>query len=181
MTAYETPYIPPAKVGTVGASSPLQYPLHPPSQTHPHTPKAHAPALGGGAQPIDVKIDDLAARLERIEAMIAQLLPTPEPSSRRLVQAIYNETAETKDEWFLSGVLWRTVESERVSAEIDGKEESELSKALRAARITSAHGLGRWITAESWAFERGAEERAGVSWKVAVSAVNETAETAHPI
>ena len=46
-----TPFIPPTKVGAQAVSSPPQYPLHPLSQTHPHTPKGFAPALGGGVHP----------------------------------------------------------------------------------------------------------------------------------
>lgn len=47
MRTCNTPFIPPTKVGSVVVSSPLQYPLHPPSQTHPHTPKGCAHALRG--------------------------------------------------------------------------------------------------------------------------------------
>ncbi len=49
MTAYESLFIPHTKRGSVVASSPLQSPLHPPSQTHPHTPYGFAPAMSGGA------------------------------------------------------------------------------------------------------------------------------------
>ena len=49
MTAYESPFIPHTKMGSVVPSSPLQSPLHPPSQTHPHTPYGFAPAMTGGA------------------------------------------------------------------------------------------------------------------------------------
>lgn len=52
MTDCNTPTIPPYDSHTKVASSPLQYPLHPPSQTHPHTPKGCAPALRGGARPL---------------------------------------------------------------------------------------------------------------------------------
>lgn len=52
MKGCKTPFIPPSKVGTVVPSSPLQNPLHPPSQTHPHTPKGCAPALRGNARPV---------------------------------------------------------------------------------------------------------------------------------
>lgn len=55
MTDYNTPFIPPSIVGSVVASSPLQNPLHPPSQTHPHTPKGCAHALRGDARPIKFK------------------------------------------------------------------------------------------------------------------------------
>jgi len=54
MTDCNTPFIPPSIVGSVVASSPLQYPLHPPSQTHPHTPKGYAHALRGDARPVEV-------------------------------------------------------------------------------------------------------------------------------
>ena len=52
MTDCNTPFIPPTKVGSVSASPPLQYPLHTPSQTHPHTPKGFAHALRGDARPL---------------------------------------------------------------------------------------------------------------------------------
>ncbi|MBK0327897.1 hypothetical protein I5535_11395 [Rhodobacteraceae bacterium F11138] len=114
--------------------------------------------------------------------MLAQLaghlLPKPEPSTRRLVRAIHDATA---GDWFVAGDLWRMAEAERVQAQSSGDEVSELSNALGAACITSAHGLGRWITAEAWAFKRGGVERGGVQWRVAVSAVSETVETASPI
>ncbi len=50
MTVCNNPFIPPSVVGTQVASSPLQYPLHPPSQTHPHTPIGYALALRGEAR-----------------------------------------------------------------------------------------------------------------------------------
>lgn len=103
-----------------------------------------------------------AAQLDRIEAMLSQLLPKPEPSAQRLVQAIY----DAEPRWFLAGELWRMAESERVSAEVDGLEEPELSQALAEHGIRSAHSLSRWIAVRSWAFERGDEERGGVQWKV---------------
>jgi hypothetical protein len=51
MTSLTYAFIPPSIMGTQVASSPLPYPLHPPSQTHPHTPKGCAHALRGNARP----------------------------------------------------------------------------------------------------------------------------------
>lgn len=46
-----TPFQPYAKVYGEVPSNPLPTPV----LAHPHTPKAYAPALGGGAQPTEAK------------------------------------------------------------------------------------------------------------------------------
>lgn len=118
-----------------------------------------------------------AARLERIETVLediaSRILPKPEPSAKRLMRAIHAATGGT---WFLAGELWRMAEAERLKAEVNGEEHPELSQALLLEGINSAHGLGRWIASHpSQQFERGAEERGGLSWRVCGFSGDETA------
>ena len=113
-------------------------------------------ALAGGADP------DVAARLDRIEALLARLtagLPDI------LTPAIRRAAC---DDWFTAGELWRVAVAQAMASATTGDPRPELIEALESEGIRSAHGLGRWISSrEGRGFERGGIERGGVLWRVA--------------
>lgn len=111
---------------------------------------------------------EIKARLARIERLLILTLggEAIQPDER-LALAL----AEAAPGWFTAGEAWRLAQAIGAAAAATGDPEPPLSAALRAAGITSPHGLGRWLAAhEGQGFERGGVERGGVQWRPVVSA-----------
>ncbi|TJZ91610.1 hypothetical protein FA743_10970 [Paracoccus gahaiensis] len=104
-------------------------------------------------------------RLERIEAMLAQLVGLiDEPA---VIDPMPMIAELTGGDWFTASELWQSVEALRAAAEATGEPTPDVAQAFSGLSITSVKSLGRWLSGRSAeVIERTERTRAGVLWRV---------------